>query len=330
MTGPEVLRVTGLRTEFRTPRGVIAAVADMDLVVHAGETVAVVGESGSGKSAFAYSVMRLIDAPGRVAAGRVEVGGQDVMALDEPAMRQVRGRDMAMVFQEPSTSLNPLMPVGAQIAESITLHEAGVSRAEARARVLDLLRLVGIPAPERRIDEFPHQLSGGMRQRVVIAMALACRPSLLLADEPTTALDVTVQAQVLDLIDRLKEELGMGVVLITHDLGLVAEHAQRVAVVYAGRKVEEGPAHQVLADPAHPYTAALLACRPDPWQESDAPLTEIAGVVPQLWAMPPGCAFAPRCARAEPACTEARPELEALEAGRLVACHVARRERLPA
>ena len=327
---PEVLRVTGLRTEFRTPRGVIAAVADMDLVVHGGETVAVVGESGSGKSAFAYSVMRLIDPPGRLAAGRIEIGGRDIMALDEPAMRQVRGREISMVFQEPSTSLNPLMPVGAQIAESILLHEAGVSAAQARARTLDLLRLVGIPAPERRIDEFPHQLSGGMRQRVVIAMALACRPALLLADEPTTALDVTVQAQVLDLIDRLKEELGMGVVLITHDLGLVAEHAQRVAVVYAGRKVEEGPAEQVLADPAHPYTAALLACRPDPWQESDAPLLEIPGVVPSLAAMPPGCAFAPRCARAEPVCAGTRPELEAVSAGRLVACHVARRERLPA
>ncbi|WP_160121851.1 ABC transporter ATP-binding protein [Rhodovarius lipocyclicus] len=327
---PEVLRVTGLRTEFRTPRGVIAAVADMDLVVHGGETVAVVGESGSGKSAFAYSIMRLIDPPGRLAAGRIEIGGRDIMALDEPAMRQVRGREISMVFQEPSTSLNPLMPVGAQIAESILLHEAGVSAAQARARTLDLLRLVGIPAPERRIDEFPHQLSGGMRQRVVIAMALACRPALLLADEPTTALDVTVQAQVLDLIDRLKEELGMGVVLITHDLGLVAEHAQRVAVVYAGRKVEEGPAEQVLADPAHPYTAALLACRPDPWQESDAPLLEIPGVVPALAAMPPGCAFAPRCARAEPVCAETRPELEAVSAGRLVACHVARRERLPA
>ncbi|SHJ74832.1 oligopeptide transport system ATP-binding protein [Roseomonas rosea] len=328
--GEPVLRVEGLRTVFETPRGTVTAVADMDLSVHAGETVAVVGESGSGKSAFAYSIIRLVQSPGRVAAGRVVLGGRDILPLDEDAMRDIRGREMAMVFQEPSTSLNPLMPVGAQIAESILLHEKGVTKAQARTRTLDLLRLVGIPAPERRVDEYPHQLSGGMRQRIVIAMALACRPALLLADEPTTALDVTVQAQVLDLIDGLKAELGMGVVLITHDLGLVADHAQRVAVVYAGRKVEEGPVEQVLADPTHPYTRALLACRPDPWQDVSEPLVEIPGVVPPPLALPPGCAFAPRCVRAEPACSEIRPTLDAIGPGRQVACLVASRERAAA
>ncbi|MBI0537680.1 ABC transporter ATP-binding protein [Roseomonas sp. KE2513] len=326
-TEAPVLQVEGLRTVFETPGGMVTAVSDMDLSVHAGETVAVVGESGSGKSAFAYSIIRLVQPPGRVAAGRILLGGRDILPMEEAAMRDIRGREMAMVFQEPSTSLNPLMPVGAQVAEAILLHEKGVTRAQARARTLDLLRLVGIPAPERRVDEYPHQLSGGMRQRIVIAMALACRPALLLADEPTTALDVTVQAQVLDLIDRLKAELGMGVVLITHDLGLVADHAQRVAVIYAGRKVEEGPAEEVLSDPAHPYTRALLACRPDPWQDAAQPLVEIPGVVPPPLARPPGCAFAPRCALAEPACQEVIPALDPIGPGRQVACLVASRER---
>ena len=329
-TGQPVLQVRGLSTVFETPRGRITAVADMDLTVHAGETVAVVGESGSGKSAFAYSIIRLVQAPGKVVGGHVVLGGRDILPLDEAAMRDIRGREMAMVFQEPSTSLNPLMPVGVQIAEAILLHEKGVTRTQARARTLDLLRLVGIPAPERRLDEYPHQLSGGMRQRIVIAIALACRPALLLADEPTTALDVTVQAQVLDLIDGLKAELGMGVVLITHDLGLVADHAQRVAVVYAGRKVEEGPVEAVLSDPAHPYTRALLACRPDPWQDVSEPLVEIPGVVPPPLALPPGCAFAPRCTRAEPACSETRPALDPIGPGRQVACLVASRERAAA
>ncbi|WP_299453470.1 ABC transporter ATP-binding protein [uncultured Pigmentiphaga sp.] len=322
-----VLQVEGLRTIFDTAAGPLVAVDGMDLVVRAGETVAVVGESGSGKSALAYSIIRLVQPPGRIAAGRILLRGRDILPLPEAEMRALRGRDLAMVFQEPSTSLNPLMPVGEQVAEAILLHESGISRREARERALDLFRLVGIPAPERRLDEYPHQLSGGMRQRVVIAMALACHPALLLADEPTTALDVTVQAQVLDLIGDLKRRFGMGVLLITHDLGLVADHAERVAVVYAGRKVEEGPTKAVLADPSHPYTRALLLCRPDPWRAADEPLVEIPGVVPPATELPAGCAFAPRCPIAELACTQRRPELTSVGPGRVAACHVAARRR---
>jgi len=309
---PIILEIVGLTSVFDTKSGPAAAVDGVDLVLRRGETLAVVGESGSGKSALALSVMRLLRWPGRVVAGSVRLNGRDLMALDERSMQAVRGRELAMVFQEPSTSLNPLMPVGAQVAEPLSEHGIATGRA-AWDRAVALLRRVGIPAAEARALDYPHQLSGGMRQRVAIAMALACGPAVLLADEPTTALDVTVQAQVLHLLDTLKLEFGMGVVLITHDLGVVADHAQHVAVMYAGRLVETGPAEAVIGHPLHPYTRGLLACRPRPTLDgARMPLLEIGGMVPALTALPPGCAFADRCAHVQPACRIAVPRLEAL------------------
>ncbi len=252
------------------------------------------------------------------------LGDRNLARLSDEQLREVRGRDLAIVFQEPSTSLNPLMTVGRQVAEAIHTHEAGVSREDANARVVECFRLVGISAPQQRFDDYPHQLSGGMRQRVMIAMALACRPGLLIADEPTTALDVTVQAQVLALIASMSATLGMAVILITHDLGIVADQADRVIVMYAGRKVEEGSTATVLERPAHPYTRALMACRPDVAHAlSGAPLIEIPGVVPPLNRLPPGCAFADRCRYVQARCRARRPELEALEPGHVSACFFA-------
>jgi len=282
-----------------------------------GEILGVVGESGSGKSVTALSIMRLIPAPGRV-TGRIDFAGQDLMALPEARMREIRGRDIAMIFQEPMTSLNPVFTCGDQVMEAL-VHHRGLDRAGARAEALKLLKLVEIPSAERRLDDYPHQLSGGMRQRVMIAMALACRPKLLLADEPTTALDATIQAQILDLLRGLQRELGMAVILITHDLGVVSEVAHRVLVMYAGRVVETSPAAEVFERPLHPYTEGLLASIPrleGPIERLDA----IPGQVPAPDAMPAGCRFAPRCRYAEPACAASPPPLAPRGEGRAAAC----------
>ena len=318
-----ILRVRGLRTEFLSRSGRwFPVVNEVDLHVSAGETLAVVGESGCGKSMLAYSIMRLL--PKRIArnaGGQVLLRDRDLLALDEPQMRAVRGKDISMVFQEPMTSLNPLMTVGRQIMESVLEHEPG-SAGSAHQRVVDLMNLVGIPEPEVRFHQYPHHLSGGMRQRIVLAIALACRPQVLIADEPTTALDVTIQAQVLELIDRLKRELGMGVILITHDLGVVAEWSQRVMVMYAGRKVEEADAETFFTAPTHPYSQALLASVPRPDMSVDgdfAPLNEIHGTVPPLDRLGEGCAFAQRCTRGDVSCTASTPPLQPLDS-RLVAC----------
>ncbi len=320
-----LLALEGLTAVFDTKAGQVRAVDGIDLVLQRGTTVALVGESGSGKSALALAILQLLRPPGRILSGGVRLAGRDLMRLSEHEMREVRGKEIGIIFQEPATSLNPLMPVGRQIAEAITEHE-DVARETADSRAVALLRHVGIPAPEQRFRDYPHQLSGGMRQRIAIAMAIACRPAVLLADEPTTALDVTVQAQVLALLDLLKAEFGLGVLLITHDLGVVADHAQSVAVMYAGRIVEQGTTDQVIGNPMHPYTQGLLACRPRfGGTEAGRPLPEIAGTVPPLHALPPGCAFAARCAKAEPACRETRPLLLPIE-GRRVACLVAQRD----
>ncbi len=320
MSAP-LLEVRGLVTEFRTRAGVLRAVDGVSFSIAAGETLALVGESGCGKSVTAFSLMRLVaDPPGRVAAGEVLFEGRDLLKLPDAQLRAVRGDRMAMIFQEPMTSLNPVMTVGDQIVEAIRQHRP-VSRREALARAVALLEEVRIPDAGRRAADYPHRLSGGMRQRVMIAMALACEPRLLIADEPTTALDVTIQAQVLDLIDTLKARSGLAVLLITHDLGVVAQHAQRVAVMYAGRIVEEAETAALFAAPAHPYTEGLLASIPRPGARAER-LREIPGMVPSLAEMPVGCAFAPRCERAQARCGTERPALEPRAGGGRVACFV--------
>jgi peptide/nickel transport system ATP-binding protein len=290
------------------------------------ETLAIVGESGCGKSMTALSLMRLIpEPPGKIVSGRVALAGRDLLALDEPTMRGVRGKDISMIFQEPMTSLNPVMTVGNQIAEALLLHE-GLSRKDALKRAVEILKLVRIPEAEQRLKEYPHQLSGGMRQRVMIAMALACNPKVLLADEPTTALDVTIQAQILDIILDLQKKLGTAVILITHDLGVVAETAQRVIVMYAGKKVEEAPVGELFARPLHPYTHGLMASIPrlDLLRgEGDVRkrrLEEIPGIVPALTNLPPGCPFAPRCPYAIDLCRRDFPPYEEKAPGHWAAC----------
>jgi phosphonate C-P lyase system protein PhnK len=292
-------------------------VEDVSFDLAAGEILGVVGESGSGKSITALSILRLVPAPGRV-GGSISFAGADLMALPEPEMRAIRGRDIAMIFQEPMTSLNPVFTCGDQVMEALVYHR-GLDRAGARAEALKLLKLVEIPSAERRLDDYPHQLSGGMRQRVMIAMALACRPKLLLADEPTTALDATIQAQILDLLRGLQRELGMAVVLITHDLGVVAEVAHRVLVMYAGKVVETAPSDAIFARPFHPYTEGLLASIPrleGPISRLDA----IPGQVPPPDAMPAGCRFAPRCRYVAEACRAAPPPLAPRGPDRAAAC----------
>jgi peptide/nickel transport system ATP-binding protein len=299
-----LLEVANLTTVFDTPRGPVAAVDDVSFEIKAGETLGLVGESGSGKSVTALSIMRLVQPPGRVAAGRIVFKGQDLRALAEKAMRRVRGAGIALIFQEPMTALNPVFRVGDQIAETLLVH-GRATRPEAKAKAVDLLRAVRIPDPASRVNDYPHQLSGGMRQRVLIAMSLACEPSLVIADEPTTALDVTIQAEILDLLREMKKALNLSLLLITHDLGVIAETADRVAVMYAGRIVETGPVRAIFRTPAHPYTRGLLASMPggSPGQR----LRAIDGSVPLLGALPPGCAFNPRCPdRFEP-CTAAPP-----------------------
>jgi peptide/nickel transport system ATP-binding protein len=318
-----VLDVKGLRTVFFTNSGLFKAVDDVSFSVRRGETLAIVGESGCGKSVTALSVMRLVpDPPGRIVGGSIMLEGTDLLSLDESEMRAIRGNRISMIFQEPMTSLNPVMRIGDQITEAVRLHRQ-MSRKEATAKAVEMLRLVKIPEAERRAQEYPHQLSGGMRQRAMIAMALACRPALLIADEPTTALDVTIQAQILALILELQKELGMGLVLITHDLGVVAQTAQRVVVMYAGRKVEEADVETLFASPRHPYTRGLMASipsLPSLSTNADAPLVEIPGMVPSLTNLPKGCAFAPRCGLVMARCREEYPPLQAWDENHLAAC----------
>jgi peptide/nickel transport system ATP-binding protein len=318
-----VLDVKGLRTVFFTNSGLFKAVDDVSFSVRRGETLAIVGESGCGKSVTALSVMRLVpDPPGRIVGGSIMLEGTDLLSLDESEMRAIRGNRISMIFQEPMTSLNPVMRIGDQITEAVRLHRQ-MSRKEATAKAVEMLRLVKIPEAERRAQEYPHQLSGGMRQRAMIAMALACRPALLIADEPTTALDVTIQAQILALILELQKELGMGLVLITHDLGVVAQTAQRVIVMYAGRKVEEADVETLFASPRHPYTRGLMASipsLPSLSTNADAPLVEIPGMVPSLTNLPKGCAFAPRCGLAMARCREEYPPLQTWGENHLAAC----------
>jgi oligopeptide/dipeptide ABC transporter ATP-binding protein len=314
-----ILQVEELQTQFTTDDGVVRAVDGVSFEVHAGETLALVGESGSGKSVTALSILRLLPEPaGRVAGGRVILHGRDLLALPPAAMRRVRGREISMVFQEPMTSLNPVFTCGDQIVEALVLHERMGGR-EARSRAVELLRQVGIPAPEQRVAEYPHQLSGGMRQRVMIAMALACRPALLIADEPTTALDVTIQAQILDLLCRLQEELGMAVLLITHDLGVVAETADRVAVLYAGQVVESCDVEALFRRTRHPYTAGLLASLPRLGSRGHR-LRAIPGQVPDAACFPVACRFHPRCPAALERCRTVDPPLETLDGGHQSRC----------
>jgi peptide/nickel transport system ATP-binding protein len=318
-----VLDVRNLQTVFFTHSGLFRAVDDVSFSVRRGETLAIVGESGCGKSVSALSIMRLVpDPPGRIVGGSVKLEGTDLLELDEAQMRQVRGNRISMIFQEPMTSLNPVMRIGDQITEAVRLHR-DMTRQQAWEQAVEMLRLVRIPEPARRALEYPHQLSGGMRQRAMIAMALACRPALLIADEPTTALDVTIQAQILALVLDLQQELGMALILITHDLGVVAQTAQRVIVMYAGRKVEEADVEILFADPRHPYTRGLMASIPavPSFQgKADARLTEIPGAVPSLISLPEGCAFAPRCSLAIARCREAYPPLQDWGGGHLAAC----------
>jgi len=330
MTGPDpadvVLDVEGLQTFFFTRQGIVKAVDGVSFALRRGETLAIVGESGCGKSMMALSLMRLIpEPPGRIVGGSVIIGGRDLLRLDDEAMRHVRGNEISMIFQEPMTSLNPVLTIGAQISEALRLHQR-LSRSAALDRAVELLRVVKIPAAEQRAREYPHQLSGGMRQRAMIAMALACEPAVLIADEPTTALDVTIQAQILALIVELQQTFHTAVILITHDLGVVAETAQRVIVMYAGRKVEEAAVGELFAVPLHPYTKGLLASIPRlDFTGGAAPapaerLTEIPGMVPSLANLPAGCAFAPRCALADERCRTIYPSYEEKRPGHWAAC----------
>ena len=308
----ELLRVERLRTSFRTPRGVLRAVDGVDFALEPGRTLGIVGESGSGKSVTALSIMKLVDRPGRVDPGsRIVFEGRDLASLDERRMSDIRGNEMSMIFQEPMTSLNPVFTVGDQIAEAVQLHQ-GLNKRNAIARAVEMMRLVGIPSAEKRVEDYPHQLSGGMRQRVMIAMALSCNPKLLIADEPTTALDVTVQAQILELMKDLRERLGMAILLITHDLGVVAEMVDEVAVMYAGRIVERGPVAEVFESPQHPYTEALLRSIPVVGMRYSQPLEAIKGMVPSPLDWPTGCRFAPRCEYAFDRCVTEDPPLLAV------------------
>jgi len=318
-----ILEIADLRTWFFTRDGVVRAVDGIALRVLPGETLAIVGESGCGKSVTALSVLRLVPSPGRIVSGVVRFAGRDLLGLSEKAMRRLRGNEISMIFQDPMSSLNPVLTIGRQIAEALTLHQH-LGRGAALARAIELLHLVHISEPARRIGEYPHQLSGGMRQRVMIAMALACNPQLLIADEPTTALDVTIQAQILDLLREMNEKTGAAIVLITHDLGVVAEMAQRVVVMYAGRMAEEASVSALFGRPLHPYTSGLLQSAPRLGASDRAPplrLAEIRGAVPSSRETINGCAFAPRCGFATEICHREAPVFEAKEHGHFAACH---------
>ena len=327
-----LLEVDNLQTHFRTPDGVNRAVDGISFAVEAGETVAIVGESGCGKSVTANSILRLVPQPPGKIGGAIRFQGRDLLKLSERAMREVRGNDVSMIFQEPMTSLNPVLTIGRQIAEPLRLHQ-GLSRESVEQRVVEMLGLVGIAEPRRRAREYPHQLSGGMRQRVMIAIALACRPKLLIADEPTTALDVTIQAQILNLMTDLKQRVGAAIILITHDLGVVAEVAERVMVMYAGRKVEEAPVAELFRSPRHPYTRGLLSAVPklgSSLAATQTRLAEIPGVVPSLKQRIAGCVFASRCAFARDLCRRVAPALEMKAPAHFAACHFAAKETVAA
>ena len=320
-----ILEIDDLHTQFSTRRGLVRAVDGVSYRVGRGETLGVVGESGCGKSVTALSILRLIpQPPGKIVQGAIRFEGTDLLGLDDVAMRRVRGNDISMIFQEPMTSLNPVLTVGRQISETLILHQDFAKR-DAMDRAVEMLRLAHIPEAERRVREYPHQMSGGMRQRVMIAMALACNPKILIADEPTTALDVTIQAQILDLMRELQEKLGTAIVLITHDMGVIAETADRVVVMYAGRKVEEATTSELFRTPRHPYTRGLLRSIPRLDVAAKAPderlrLREIEGIVPSLHDLPVGCNFEPRCAYATDRCREQAPALEEVRPGHWAAC----------
>lgn len=319
MTGsaPRLLEVRDLQTHFRAPAGLVRAVDGVSFDVDAGTSLGIVGESGSGKSVTALSVMRLVEPPGFVAAGQIRFAGRDITAISEREFRAIRGRDIGVVFQDPMSALNPVYTVGAQVVEAIRAHQ-DVSRSAAMGRAVELFRTVGIPAPERRVHDYPHKLSGGMRQRVTIAMALANEPRLLILDEPTTALDATIQAQILDLVQALRRRVNTAVLLITHDIGVVRDMCEQVVVMYGGRVMERGTAAQVIGEPRHPYTRGLLASIPGP-EKRGRRLDAIGGTVPNPLRMPPGCPFQPRCPRAMDVCS-AMPAPRDPGDGRAVAC----------
>jgi len=323
MSEPQhLLDIRGLKTHFKTDDGWLHAVDGVDIAIDRGETVGVVGESGCGKSVTAMSVMKLLPMPpGRIVDGQILWQGRDIVPLGVDAMRDIRMKEIAIVFQEPMTSLNPVYSVGEQISEGLRLHE-GLNAKDAKDRAIEMLKLVRIPTPERRVNDYPHQFSGGMRQRVMIAMALSCKPKLLIADEPTTALDVTIQAQILDLLAELKSEMGMAIMLITHAMGVVAEVAQRVVVMYAGKVVEEATVEELFAHPRHPYTQGLIRSIPriDMAATHKVRLEAIGGSVPKLISPPAGCRFAPRCRFAAVSCTTATPPLREIAPGHKVAC----------
>lgn len=316
-----LLEIRDLRTSFRTERGVVRAVDGVNLQVNKGKTIAIVGESGCGKSVTLLSILRLIQPPGRIDAGKILFRGLDLLKLSGTKMRRIRGNEIAMIFQEPMTCLNPVFRVGKQIMEAITLHQK-VNRKEALRKAVEMLHLVGIPDPEKRIRDYPHKMSGGMQQRVMIAMALSCNPELLLADEPTTALDVSIQAQILDLMSKLKKELGMAIILVTHDLGVVAEIAQRIMIMYAGEIVEEGDVFSIFNSPLHPYTEGLLKSIPQLHKDVER-LYVIEGSVSNPLSFPRGCRFHPRCTYAIDDCREMEQVLQEVVPGHFVACHLA-------
>ncbi len=319
-----ILEIQGLKTYFETARGTIKAVDGVDLSLEKGDTLGVVGESGCGKTVLSLSIMRLVPRPaGRIVAGKILFNGTDLVSLNENSMRGIRGKDISMIFQEPMTSLNPVLKIGDQVSEVIRIHQ-GLAAKEALEQAVEILRQVGIPAPEQRAREYPHQMSGGMRQRVIIAMAIACRPKLILADEPTTALDVTIQAQILDILNKLKEELETSVVLITHDLGVIAEAARNVAVMYAGKVVEYSGVKALFSDPLHPYTEGLLQSVPKINRrnvcEENGYLKTIPGSVPSLYSLPPGCSFQDRCPVVMEKCRVEGPDLKEISPGRFARC----------
>ena len=313
-----ILQVKNLKTYFHTEAGLVKAVNDVSFDVEKGKTLGIVGESGCGKSMTSLSIMRLIEKPGKIEGGEILLDGEDIVKMSEDEMRKIRGKKIAMIFQEPMTSLNPVFTIGQQLIEALLLHE-NMTKKEAKERAIEMLKLVKIPLAERRFDEYPHQLSGGMRQRVMIAMALCCNPELLICDEPTTALDVTIQAQILDLINELKEKTGTSVMMITHDLGVIAEVADDVMVMYAGQVVEKASCDQIFDQPLHPYTDGLMKCIPKLDDDDTKELSVIKGMVPSFDDMPAGCTFCPRCPEAREICRCKMPELVDVE-GRKVRC----------
>ncbi len=315
-----LLEIENLKTHFFTEAGIVRAVDGVSLSLQAGRSLGLVGESGCGKSMTALSILRLVPPPGRIVEGEIVFKEKGLLKLSSEEMRRVRGNEISMIFQEPMTSLNPVFTVGNQVGEAFRLHQK-LGRKEAREKSIEMFRMVGIPSPENRVKDYPHQMSGGMRQRVMIAMALACRPDLLIADEPSTALDVTIQAQILELLISLQNEMGMAMILITHDLGIIAETVQDVCIMYAGVIVESALVGEIFASPLHPYTRGLLDSLPNPETGKGKPLKGIKGLVPDLSNLPSGCRFRDRCTIAEDVCIEHEPELKDVENGHMVRCY---------